>query len=317
MSYSGGMFKLTDLVTAPVRSGAAAAASVVMSLWRPGFPLSRAPLCMRPSWPAIPESPAASSGWGVIPSSRTLHEIAVWFWPRPVGDALRLLTRLPIPPMTLSAFASSTHTCMPTWMTTISGHREEGWIRAAVHQRRLSRFPAVGASRRRWSTSCRRRIRSAFHFLTTFTMKGFEGPTWTADSIRHIDEEVANGAVGVKVWKNVGMVEKDSRHKLIFLDDPRFDGLMNHLEQKGIPLVAHQAEPKNCWLPLDQMTTENDRSYFSEHPEYYMYLHPEQPSYEDADGTSRPLRGEASEADFHWRAHGEPGMERRPAGEVL
>ena len=119
-----------------------------------------------------------------------------------------------------------------------------------------------------------------FHFLTTFTMKGFEGPTWTADSIRHIDEEVANGAVGVKVWKNVGMVEKDAKGKLIFLDDPRFDGLMNYLEQKGIPLVAHQAEPKNCWLPLDQMTTENDRSYFREHPEYYMYLHPEQPSYE-------------------------------------
>ena len=119
-----------------------------------------------------------------------------------------------------------------------------------------------------------------FHFLTTFTMKGFEGPTWTADSIRHIDEEFANGAVGVKVWKNVGMVEKDAKGKLIFLDDPRFDGLMNHLEQKGIALVAHQAEPKNCWLPLDQMTTENDRSYFKEHPEYYMYLHPEQPSYE-------------------------------------
>jgi hypothetical protein len=32
------------------------------------------------------------------------------------------------------------------------------------------------------------------------------------------------------------------------------------------------------------MTTENDRSYFKEHPEYYMYLHPEQPSYEDLMG---------------------------------
>ena len=119
-----------------------------------------------------------------------------------------------------------------------------------------------------------------FHFLTTFTMKGFGGPTWTADTIRHIDSEVANGAVGVKVWKNVGMVERDAQHHLIFLDNPGFDGVMNHLEAARIPLVAHQAEPKNCWLPLDQMTTENDRSYFREHPEYYMYLHPEMPSYE-------------------------------------
>jgi predicted TIM-barrel fold metal-dependent hydrolase len=119
-----------------------------------------------------------------------------------------------------------------------------------------------------------------FHYLTTFTMKGFGSPNWTADSIKHIDSEIAHGAVGVKVWKNVGMVERDAQHHLIFLDNPGFDGLMAHLEQERIPLVAHQAEPKNCWLPLDQMTTENDRSYFRDHPEYYMYLHPEMPSYE-------------------------------------
>jgi predicted TIM-barrel fold metal-dependent hydrolase len=119
-----------------------------------------------------------------------------------------------------------------------------------------------------------------FHFLTTFSMKGFGTPGWTADSIRHIDAEVARGAVGVKVWKNVGMVERDAQQHLIMLDNPGFDGLVEHLEAQRIPLVAHQAEPKNCWLPLDQMTTENDRSYFREHPEYYMYLHPQMPSYE-------------------------------------
>jgi Amidohydrolase len=119
-----------------------------------------------------------------------------------------------------------------------------------------------------------------FHYLTTFSMKGFGSQNWTAETIRHIETEVARGAVGVKVWKNIGMVERDAQHHLIMLDDPRFDGVMAYLEEKRIPLVAHQAEPKNCWLPLDQMTTENDRSYFREHPEYYMYLHPEQPSYE-------------------------------------
>ena len=119
-----------------------------------------------------------------------------------------------------------------------------------------------------------------FHYLTTFSMKGFESPDWTADTIKHIDAEIARGAVGVKVWKNIGMVERDSQHHLIMLDDRRFDGVMNHLEAEHIPLVAHQAEPKNCWLPLEQMTTENDRSYFRDHPEYYMYLHPEMPSYE-------------------------------------
>jgi len=119
-----------------------------------------------------------------------------------------------------------------------------------------------------------------FHFATAFSMSGFGEPGWTERTNAAIDAAVAKGAVAVKVWKNIGMVIKDKDGKHIFLDDPRFDGVMAHIQQLGIPLIAHQGEPLNCWLPLDQMTTDNDRSYFKEHPEYYMYLHPEEPSYE-------------------------------------
>jgi predicted TIM-barrel fold metal-dependent hydrolase len=119
-----------------------------------------------------------------------------------------------------------------------------------------------------------------FHFTTTFTMDGFGKPGWSAQAERTIDAAVARGAIGVKVWKNIGMVAKDAQGKRVFIDDPRFDPVMAHLEKRGIPLIAHQGEPKNCWLPLEQMTTDNDREYFRNHPEYHMYLHPEEPSYE-------------------------------------
>ena len=119
-----------------------------------------------------------------------------------------------------------------------------------------------------------------FHFATTFSMKGFGTRGWTAAAERAVDNGFAHGAVAVKVWKNIGMIAKDQAGKRVFLDDPRFDPIMAHIQARGKPLIAHQGEPKNCWLPLDQMTTDNDRSYFSEHPEYYMYRHPEEPSYE-------------------------------------
>jgi hypothetical protein len=120
-----------------------------------------------------------------------------------------------------------------------------------------------------------------FHFATTFSMRGFGTESWTRDTNQAIDEELKRGAVAVKIWKNVGMVEKDAEGRLIMIDDARFDGVMAHLEARRVPLIAHQGEPKNCWLPLDAMTTDNDRSYFREHPEYHLYLHPEQPRYED------------------------------------
>lgn len=120
-----------------------------------------------------------------------------------------------------------------------------------------------------------------FQFATTFSMDGFETPGWSARTNAHIDRELDAGAIAVKVWKNIGMVERNRAGELIMLDDPGFDAVMAHIEQRGVPLIAHQAEPYNCWLPLDQMTTENDRQYFKAHPEYHMYLHPEMPSYQD------------------------------------
>jgi predicted TIM-barrel fold metal-dependent hydrolase len=119
-----------------------------------------------------------------------------------------------------------------------------------------------------------------FHYAAAFTMKGFGSPGWTERTIRTLDTAFADGAIAVKVWKNIGMVEQDAHGQRVFLDDPRFEPVMARIQQADIPLIAHQGEPRNCWLPLDQMTTANDSSYFREHPEYYMFLHPEEPSYE-------------------------------------
>ena len=119
-----------------------------------------------------------------------------------------------------------------------------------------------------------------FHYATTFSMKGFGQAGWAEKTKAALDAEFQRGALAVKVWKNIGMVERDAAGQLIFIDDKGFDPVFDHLAARNIPLIAHQGEPRNCWLPLDQMTTKNDREYFSAHPEYHMYLHPEMPRYE-------------------------------------
>ncbi|MET0755457.1 MAG: amidohydrolase family protein [Pseudoxanthomonas sp.] len=120
-----------------------------------------------------------------------------------------------------------------------------------------------------------------FHWATTFSMKGFGEPDWAARVDAGLTRDVGLGARGVKIWKNVGMIEKDAGGKLIMLDTPALSPLAERIRTLGVALIGHQGEPHNCWLPLDKMTTENDREYFRNHPEYHMYLHPDQPSYED------------------------------------
>jgi predicted TIM-barrel fold metal-dependent hydrolase len=99
-------------------------------------------------------------------------------------------------------------------------------------------------------------------------------------ALRQIDDAIAQGAVAIKIWKNFGMVIQDPPGTYVMLDDRRLDPLFERIESAGIVLIAHQAEPLNCWLPLDQMTVRGDRDYFSEHPQYYMYRHPEMPSHD-------------------------------------
>jgi predicted amidohydrolase/predicted TIM-barrel fold metal-dependent hydrolase len=117
-------------------------------------------------------------------------------------------------------------------------------------------------------------------YVTTFSMENFEQPSWQEKVIEQLKQDFEEGAVGVKVWKDIGMTFRDSLGNFIMIDDPRFDPVLDFIAENGKTLVAHIGEPRNCWLPLDSMTVNNDRIYFEEHPQYHMYLHPDYPSYE-------------------------------------
>lgn len=116
--------------------------------------------------------------------------------------------------------------------------------------------------------------------LTTFETNGINQPGWSNEQLIRLKKSFADGAIGIKVWKNIGMTIRGKDSAFIMIDDPVFDSIFNYLESNGIPVMGHIGEPKNCWLPLDQMTTINDKNYFKTHPEYHMYFHPEYPSYE-------------------------------------
>ena len=117
-------------------------------------------------------------------------------------------------------------------------------------------------------------------FAATFGMTGWDQPDWQEQALKDVDAAFTQGAVAIKVWKNIGMEFRDSAGKLVMIDDPRFDPVFERVRERGKVLIGHQGEPHNCWLPLERMTVSNDREYFQEHPQYHMFLHPDLPSYE-------------------------------------
>jgi hypothetical protein len=120
-----------------------------------------------------------------------------------------------------------------------------------------------------------------FAFASTFSMDGWEETGWLNKTLEHIRDTRNKGAIAVKVWKNVGMDFRGADGQLVMIDDKNLTPVFDFLEQEHLPLIGHQAEPKNCWLPLEEMTVNNDRQYFAEHPQYHMHNHPEFPGYDE------------------------------------
>ena len=117
-------------------------------------------------------------------------------------------------------------------------------------------------------------------WAASFSVDGSAQPAWLPATRQRIAASMRAGAVAVKVWKNIGMSLRGTDQQLVMIDDARFAPLFEDFARQGIPLLGHQGEPHNCWLPLAQMTVNNDREYFKAHPQYHMYRHPEMPSWE-------------------------------------
>jgi len=117
-------------------------------------------------------------------------------------------------------------------------------------------------------------------FVTTFDAGGSTTAGWLERTQHQLDTTLQQGAVGVKVWKDIGMQQRDPDGKVVMIDDARFKPIFDSLEKRGVVVLGHLGEPRNAWMPLAEMTTSGDREYFTANPRYHMAAHPEWPTYE-------------------------------------
>lgn len=118
-------------------------------------------------------------------------------------------------------------------------------------------------------------------YAAAFSLKNFNSDGWQQEVTDYLRDAVSKGAVAVKVWKNIGMELKDTAGHLVFIDNPKFDPVLDFMAKHNLPLIGHLGEHKNSWLPLEKMTVKGNRDYARTHPQEHMYLHPDRPSYEE------------------------------------
>ncbi|UOB17637.1 amidohydrolase family protein [Abyssalbus ytuae] len=90
-----------------------------------------------------------------------------------------------------------------------------------------------------------------FIVFTNINFNNVDEAGWTEKVMLQLEKDVEFGANGLKVYKSLGMDNKDSKGNRVKIDDPRIAPVWDKCAELGIPVLIHSADPKSFWLPHD------------------------------------------------------------------
>ena len=80
----------------------------------------------------------------------------------------------------------------------------------------------------------------------------FGKKSWTKNAVKQLEEDVQNGAKGLKIFENLGTRVKDSNGKRVPVNDVRLDLIWEKCAELQIPVLIHTAAPIAFWDPFDK-----------------------------------------------------------------
>jgi predicted TIM-barrel fold metal-dependent hydrolase len=91
-----------------------------------------------------------------------------------------------------------------------------------------------------------------FLVFANIDFAGIDEPGWGQNAAAQLAKDVANGARGLKIFKNFGMTLKDGKGERVHVDDARLDPVFQKCAELSIPVLIHTAEPASFFEPQDR-----------------------------------------------------------------
>lgn len=91
-----------------------------------------------------------------------------------------------------------------------------------------------------------------FVAFANIDFSGIDDPDFGEKAAKQLEQDVKNGASGLKIFKNLGMSLTDKSGRRVPTDDPRLDPIWKKAGELGIPVLIHTGEPVAFWSPVDK-----------------------------------------------------------------
>jgi predicted TIM-barrel fold metal-dependent hydrolase len=90
-----------------------------------------------------------------------------------------------------------------------------------------------------------------FRVFANVSWEGAGGPGWEQKALADLRAAVTNGAIGLKVFKDLGLRHKKADGTRLAVDDPALDPVWALCGELNIPVIIHTAEPQEFFSPVD------------------------------------------------------------------
>ena len=91
-----------------------------------------------------------------------------------------------------------------------------------------------------------------FGLFVNIDFETIDEADFATEQVALIDQAVQDGVMGLKVYKSLGLTDRDKNRTRIAVNDPRLDPIWKACGDNNIPVLIHSGEPASFWHPKDK-----------------------------------------------------------------
>ena len=91
-----------------------------------------------------------------------------------------------------------------------------------------------------------------FGLFLNIDFEKLDDSNFAKEQVDLINKAVAQGVIGLKVYKSLGLTDKDKKGNRIAINDSRLNPIWKACGDQNIPVLIHSGEPSSFWDPKDK-----------------------------------------------------------------
>ena len=93
--------------------------------------------------------------------------------------------------------------------------------------------------------------RDRFRLFANVAFNGVGTPGWSDKAAADLEAGIRAGAIGLKIFKQLGLQQRKADGSRLKIDDPELDALWQVCARMNVPVLIHTADPAQFFEPID------------------------------------------------------------------